>query len=285
MSEANEQQRAKSSRTQRIITGAVLCSALAGVLAVGGWLFVAAVFIAIAIAIYEESDALIRGGHKPIIWTSYASLAVSVPLIMFYSSLTTIPILVIMSFFVMLLVMRRQEPDLTDIMVSVLPMLTLVLPGMCLLGIANTEPRGLQTLLLIMVFTVAVGGDTFAYFVGSAIGGPKLCPKISPNKTISGAIGGLIGSVVLALLTGWVMELCLPDYAGFPPFWANMLVGFIAGFAGQMGDLFASMVKRHCKIKDFGNIFPGHGGMLDRMDSIVFVAIIIYSYRVILQGL
>ena len=61
-----------------------------------------------------------------------------------------------------------------------------------------------------------------------------------------------------------------------------MLVGLVGGVAGQMGDLFASMVKRHCKIKDFSHIFPGHGGMMDRLDSIVFVAIIIYCYRVIL---
>ena len=68
------------------------------------------------------------------------------------------------------------------------------------------------------------------------------------------------------------------DFAGFPPFWADMAVGLIAGLAGQLGDLFASMVKRHCRIKDFSHIFPGHGGMLDRMDSIVFAMIVIYCY-------
>ena len=62
----------------------------------------------------------------------------------------------------------------------------------------------------------------------------------------------------------------------------GIVCGLFGGIAGQMGDLFASMVKRHCRIKDFGHIFPGHGGMLDRLDSIVFTAIIVYSYRVIL---
>ena len=127
-----------------------------------------------------------------------------------------------------------------------------------------------------------MGGDTFAYFVGSAIGGPKLCPHISPNKTVAGAAGGLVGSIVCAVVAGRIFTLCFPDFSGFPPIWGDMLCGLFGGIAGQMGDLFASMVKRHCKVKDFGHIFPGHGGMLDRLDSVVFTAIIVYSYRVIL---
>ena len=88
--------------------------------------------------------------------------------------------------------------------------------------------------------------------------------------------------VVLAWLVGDVFARVLPTQA-FPPMWANILVGVVGGVAGQMGDLFASMVKRHCGIKDFGTLFPGHGGMLDRMDSILFTAIIVYSYRVIVM--
>ena len=130
---------------------------------------------------------------------------------------------------------------------------------------------------------IAVGGDTFAYFVGNAIGGPKLCPHISPNKTVAGAVGGLVGSILCAVLAGRIFSWCFPYFAGFPPIWGDMLAGLFGGVAGQMGDLFASMVKRHCKVKDFGHIFPGHGGMLDRLDSILFTAIIIYCYRVILR--
>lgn len=272
----------RNSRTQRVITGTILVICLAGILLVGGWLFAAIAFLAISLTIYEESVALRQAGHHPIMWTSYVALAIATPLMFFYSSYAIIPVLTIMSFCVLLCVMRRQSPELTDIMVSVLPMLTLVLPGMCLIALLDTEPRRLQMLLLVLVFTIAVGGDTFAYFVGSAIRGPKLCPNISPNKTIAGAIGGLAGSILCAIMTGVVAGWCFPDYMHFPPLWANALLGLVGGIAGQMGDLLASMVKRHCKIKDFGHLFPGHGGMLDRMDSIVFTAIIVYSYRVIL---
>lgn len=272
----------RSSMTQRIITGAVLVALLAVLLFLGSWPFALMAFLCLALALHEELTAISRGGHHPVWWTSFAGLAISVPLMMFFSSLVIIPILALLSFCVLYVVMRREDPDLIDICMSVLPMLSVVLPGMCLFGILDTEPRSLQALLLVLVFAIAVGGDTFAYFIGSAVGGPKLCPHISPNKTVAGAVGGLLGSVICAVVAGRVFTLCFPNFTGFPPIWGDMLCGFFGGIAGQMGDLFASMVKRHCKIKDFGHIFPGHGGMLDRLDSILFTAIIVYCYRVIL---
>lgn len=274
----------RSSVWQRIITGAVLLVGLAVALAVGGWLLAAVAFLCLTLSLYEELNALKQGGHYPLEWTSYACLALSVPLMMSYSYAALVPLLTLMSFVVVLAVMRRRGPDLVDIMVSILPLLTVVLPGMCMFGVLDTEPRSLQLMLLLFIFSTSIGCDTAAYFVGSAIGGPKLCPNISPNKTIAGALGGLAGSVVLTVLVGWIFTRCVPDYTGFPPLWANALVGLAGGVAAQMGDLFASLVKRHCNIKDFGHIFPGHGGMMDRLDSILFTAVIIYSYRVILLG-
>lgn len=276
--------RKPSSLVQRTITGAALIAGLIVVLAVGGWLFALTAFVCLSVALYEELHALTLGGHRPVWWTSYAALAISMPFMMRYSSEALMPLLMLLSFCVLMQVMRRENPDLVDIMVSVLPMLTVVLPGMCIFGILDTQPRPLQLMLLVFVFTASVGGDTFAYFVGSTVGGPKLCPHISPNKTVAGAVGGLAGSVLCTMLAGWIFRLSVPSFA-FPPAWANALAGLLAGVAAQMGDLFASMVKRHCKVKDFGHIFPGHGGMLDRLDSIVFTAILIYCYRVILLGM
>ncbi len=266
---------------QRTITGTLMTLALAALLYFGGWVFAIAAFLVFALAIYEELHALTLAGHNPVRWASYAALVISVPMMFLYSYTVIMPILVVLSFCILLQVMRRTEPDLVDVLVSVLPMLTLVFPAMSLFGLLVVQPQPLQLFFLVMLFVIAIGSDTCAYFVGSWLGGPKLAPHISPKKTLSGSLGGLVASILLAALTGWIFSLCVPDWP-WPPVWANMLVGFFGGVAGQVGDLFASMVKRHCKVKDFGNLFPGHGGMLDRLDSIAFVAIIVYCYRIIL---
>ena len=268
--------------TQRIVTAALLIIALTGLLILGGWYFAIGALVAVTLCIYEEQRAIIGRGYYPVQWISYAALAASVPLMMYFSAVVIIPMVTIVSFLVLLQIMRRAEPTLADVAMSLLPVLTIVLPGMCLFGILDTPLRRMQAMLLTMVFAIAVGGDTFALFVGTAIGGKKLCPNISPRKTVAGAIGGLAGSVLLAWLTGLIFAKVLPTQA-FPPMWANIVVGVVGGVAAQMGDLFASMVKRHCAVKDFGSLFPGHGGMLDRMDSILFSAIIVYSYRVLVM--
>jgi phosphatidate cytidylyltransferase len=139
-------------------------------------------------------------------------------------------------------------------------------------------------MLMTMVFTVSVGSDTFALFIGTWIGGKKLCPQISPKKTVSGAVGGLVGAIGLTVLAGWIFALCYPE-AGFPPLWTHAVVGFVGGIAAQFGDMLASLIKRYCKVKDFGALFPGHGGMLDRMDSILFSSVVIFCYHEMIRFL
>ena len=130
---------------------------------------------------------------------------------------------------------------------------------------------------------IPVFADTFAYLVGSTIKGPKLCPSISPKKTIAGAIGGLFGAVL-----GSVLFFLLFDYSnwlsvGYVPFSENIgisvtiyiVLGLLGGVVSELGDLAASRVKRAIGIKDFGNIFPGHGGSLDRVDSIMFMLVLL----------
>lgn len=116
--------------------------------------------------------------------------------------------------------------------------------------------------------------DTGAYFVGNAFGKRKLWPEISPNKTVEGAIGG----VIIACIVGIVFQL-------FNPFEHSMLVIiFITVFVsivGQIGDLVASAYKRHYKVKDSGRLLPGHGGILDRMDSLIFVLPLLYILQFI----
>ncbi len=280
---ANEQkEKKKSGLVQRVITALFLVTILVLVLWAGGWVFALTVCLCVGIAIHEMHSALRLGGHHPVSWVAYAGLALSIPLMLLYPAQAIIPVLTVLCFCVLVQVMRRENPELMDVLVSVMPLLSIVFPAMCLIGILDTQPRSLQLMMLIQVFGIAVGGDTLAYFVGSAVGGPKLCPKISPNKTIAGSIGGLFGSVLVAFVVGRIFAAAAPDMGVAVPFWGDLLTGLIGGVAGQLGDLFASMVKRYCNVKDYGTIFPGHGGMMDRLDSIFFVVIVVYCYRVIL---
>ena len=121
-----------------------------------------------------------------------------------------------------------------------------------------------------LIFIIAWATDTFAYFTGYFLGKNKLCPTISPKKTVEGAIGGIIGSTVSCIVFSmYFIEANLIYVA---------LLGSIGSVIAQMGDLFASKIKRYIGIKDFGNIMPGHGGILDRFDSIIFVAPIVYYF-------
>ncbi|HLJ57142.1 MAG TPA: phosphatidate cytidylyltransferase [Chthonomonadaceae bacterium] len=118
--------------------------------------------------------------------------------------------------------------------------------------------------------------DTLAYFVGRTCGRTPLAPTVSPGKTVEGAIGGLAGAAVVGVSFGVWIHL---------PWYHSLVVGIIAGLAGQLGDLFESALKREIGIKDFGQLMPGHGGMLDRADSLLFVMPLAYLYLRLCAGL
>src|SRR5690606_27483192 len=115
--------------------------------------------------------------------------------------------------------------------------------------------------------------DSGAYFIGRALGRKKLWPEISPKKTVEGAIGGIASALVLTVIFQWIHPLF-----AFPKAIAAALI--IAVF-GQMGDLVESALKRHYGVKDSGNILPGHGGILDRFDSLIFVFPILHVLQLV----
>lgn len=121
-----------------------------------------------------------------------------------------------------------------------------------------------------LVFLIAFGTDTFAYVAGNLFGRHKLCPKLSPKKTIEGSLGGIIGSLILTIIYS--------IYIGINISWHLILLSILVSIMSQIGDLAASKIKRMAGIKDYGFIMPGHGGVLDRFDSIIIGAPLVYYY-------
>lgn len=133
-----------------------------------------------------------------------------------------------------------------------------------------------MNLLVWLVIITAFGTDICAYFAGVTMGKHKLCPKISPKKTWEGAIGGILGSVILSGIFGLIFAKALLPHC--------LIIGFIASIISMFGDLTASIFKRKMGIKDYGNLIPGHGGILDRFDSVLFTGPVIYFYVMLVMG-
>ena len=134
--------------------------------------------------------------------------------------------------------------------------------------------RSIGPAFVLMPFVVAFIGDSFSMLGGMAFGHKKFAPNVSPNKTwagfIAGPIGSALGMVLLCLVYKWVWSMDLP-------IWYFALVGIVANFFGQLGDLSTSLIKREAGIKDYSHIFLTHGGVLDRFDSILFIAPVVYA--------
>jgi phosphatidate cytidylyltransferase len=143
--------------------------------------------------------------------------------------------------------------------------------GGTLAGLRLLEPLALAPWRIVLLLAIVMVSDTAAYLVGNAIGTRKLAPSISPGKSVEGAVGGLLGGVAGALAV-WA--------AGLPgvPAWHAGLLGFVVAILGILGDLLESLLKRWAGVKDSGRLFPGHGGMLDRLDSLLFGAPVVYYY-------
>ncbi len=133
-------------------------------------------------------------------------------------------------------------------------------------------------LLIWLIFIGAWGTDTMAYTFGRLFGKRKIVPEISRNKTLAGVIGGVIGCVGLMIAFGFIVQTYFDLKISFL---ALTLLGLFCGGISQIGDWSASAIKRYVNVKDFGNIMPGHGGVLDRFDSILFVAPVVYYVLVL----
>ena len=119
--------------------------------------------------------------------------------------------------------------------------------------------------------------DSSAYLAGRALGKHKLAPFISPKKTWEGTLAGLAGAIIVTVLVAWYFDLPVT-------YWQAIILGFIISVFGQLGDLVKSLFKRNMEVKDSGHVLPGHGGFLDRMDSLVFAGLVVFFFAAFIGG-
>jgi phosphatidate cytidylyltransferase len=128
----------------------------------------------------------------------------------------------------------------------------------------------------ILLFAIAWAADVAAYALGNLLGGPKLWPRFSPNKTWSGFLGGLVAAIVVSVLVASVAPVALPQ-------WAAAVLGLGVGLATMAGDLWESALKRRFGVKDAGHLIPGHGGLMDRVDGLMFAAVAMAAARLMFR--
>ena len=275
---------------QRIITGAGIAVLMIAGIVLGGWFAFALISLAMVVATYEVYKAIRKSGIEPVRWSGYLFCALSIlaSALAFYvpgsMSLTTIA-LVIGVMAAMTRLVSRGKIAIESLMATVFPMLYPGLFFVLLLEMLHFENRAVVSLALAISFFAASINDVFALIAGLSFGKHKLSPELSPKKTIEGSIGGLIASILFCMGAPALLKLIFafdpqfaPGLADIPPVWAFGVLGLVAGIFSQTGDLIASMLKRHCGVKDFGKIFPGHGGMMDRMDGVLFCGAACYIF-------
>ena len=238
-----------------------------------------ALAIVALISLHEYFNAFSKN-YKPIQWLGYL-LAICISFIhlvptdlLFKIIALGIPFVVAILFIE--LILRNLKVSIVDIAISLFGIFYIVLFTMFVPLIAGLEHG---KVLIWYVLTTSWGTDIFAYIVGRKIGKHKFS-KISPKKSIEGCIAGIIGAVILSL----IYTFCINKFMGFliAPYLHIVIASIILSIIGQFGDFAASSIKRFNEIKDFSNLIPGHGGLLDRIDSLIFIAPFAYVLLTIL---
>ena len=284
---------------KRVITAAILIIIMSLAIWFQGWPLRILLLISMLMSTGEMYKAFRRIGYDPVRWSGYAYCVLAVLAQAYYAELTgrmglfesiSPPMfaLIVGLLLAMTVIIFKGKVAFDSLMSTVFPMLYPGLFFSLIITLQDLPTRVISTLALVLTFFIASVNDTFALFVGLKFGKHRLAPEISPKKSWEGSIAGLVSSIGFAVLAAWVTKhLVAPAFpevarqlavAPLPPLWAFAVLGLIAGGLSQIGDLVASLVKRHCGIKDFGTIFPGHGGMLDRMDGILFCGVACYVF-------
>jgi len=272
------------------VKSALIMAPLLVIVFLGGPFLMAGVFCLTILALREYVGAF--GDRKPAWWALLASAIVLyggylVPQIRSYILLPWVFVSVVLCFLSMFRVKGRELVQglatFTGVFYVIFLAFHIVLvdsfypnPKQPIQLTENFGLSGIHSYVWIVVLA-AFATDIFAYFTGTLLGRHKLAPRISPKKTVEGAIGGVLGSVLFCGLFGYFF---LP--AGFVD---CIALGVLGGVVSQVGDLSASVLKRGLGVKDWGALIPGHGGVLDRIDSMLFTAPLVFYYLMLKTAL
>ncbi|HHX24480.1 MAG: phosphatidate cytidylyltransferase [Tepidanaerobacteraceae bacterium] len=256
----------------RIISAIVGIVALMYIINAGGWIFFLSICLLNIFAMYELYKAFQKKGVHITFFLNSISTAILLYYISFYNDFNFIWV----SFLIFLLIMlecmygiiNNNRNHIINTVYTVFSFVYTTLLFMFFILVRNL-PNGINFIWWIFITTWAC--DTGAFFTGIYFGKNPLAPHISPNKTIEGSLGGVVLSIIASIIFTrfFISEISILH---------AIILGILIGSISQIGDLSASLIKRYCKIKDFSNIIPGHGGILDRLDSALFSFPIAYIY-------
>lgn len=253
--------------------GAMILAPLLIVLFVGGKPLKYLVVILSLFGLYELFNAFKKKMMAPLTIPTYISCILYYILISTNLTLKQIILNLILIVFIMLCIpILFGKFNFIDLSVT---LLSFVYVPIFFSFIVLTYNKTNGKYLVWLIFLSSWSCDTCAYYIGKYFGKAKISPKISPNKTIEGSIGGLVGSAVVCTLYGLFLIKNINLDTSLINF---IIIGFLCGIFCQIGDLFASSIKRYIGIKDYSNLIPGHGGILDRFDSILFASVVVYYY-------
>ncbi len=253
---------------QRVISGALVAIVSGVFLFIRGPLvIVIALFYSIS-GVVEFNLAYREAGYKPMPLLSGILAAIIVTFFTFFDNYDVRMALLIgyAIFFAMMAYQVVSNYEFIDIIITFFSVVYVTFPIAFIIELSKRPDN-----FMWLVFVLAIFTDIFAYLVGKTLGKNKLIEEVSPKKTIEGAIGGVIGCLIIALMFKWFF---LPQV----DILQMILLSVVGSIASQVGDLTASKIKRYCGIKDFSNFLPGHGGILDRLDSILFTSTIVYIF-------
>ncbi|MGC9360947.1 MAG: phosphatidate cytidylyltransferase [Anaerolineae bacterium] len=262
--------------SRRVASAAVLIPIIVAAVYVGGACLGALVLVAVGLATNELVSLLQQHDLRP---SRLAALPIALLLAAdgSWPELQLLePVLVLLTLIpASIAVFQRNEPGSLESWAMLTAGALYVGYGASHVGRLRTVPNGFAWLATALVGTWIC--DTAAYAVGMHLGKRRLAPKVSPNKSWEGALGGLGGALLVSMVAG-------PLFLQIGVGW-SILLGVLIATAATLGDLAESVIKRQVGVKDSGNLIPGHGGMLDRIDSLLFVVPLVYWYQVALQSL